>query len=208
MTAPNRSRPASRPWVVVVHDTATTLRPADPVAAALTTSAMAASFSNGVFYTVSALFFTRVVGQVGLGLTVAGAVAIAASDRAGPGGRRGRVAGAAAAIGQRLKRILADELRGLETREYAREARREAAAMIAQIDEQLHANVGSDPLAPLVNAPDPVKVWRDAPLADKRVVIDRLMTVTILRTQRKGRGFDPATLHIEPKHALGTLTAA
>lgn len=87
MTAPNRSRPASRPWVVVVHDTATTLRPADPVAAALTTSAMAASFSNGVFYTVSALFFTRVVGlgvgQVGLGLTVAGAVAIAASFVAG-----------------------------------------------------------------------------------------------------------------------------
>ena len=113
-----------------------------------------------------------------------------------------------AAIGQRLKRILADELRGLETREYAREARREAAAMIAEIDEQLHASVGSDPLAPLVNAPDPVKAWRDAPLADKRVVIDRLMTVTILRTQRKGRGFDPATLHIEPKHTLGTLSAA
>lgn len=80
--------------------------------------------------------------------------------------------------------------------------------MIAEIDEQLHANVGSDPLAPLVNAPDPVKAWRDAPLADKRVVIDRLMTVTILRTQRKGRGFDPATLHIEPKHTLGTLALA
>ncbi len=48
---------------------------------------MASSFSNGVFYTVSALFFTRVVGlgvgQVGLGLTIAGAIAIAASFVAG-----------------------------------------------------------------------------------------------------------------------------
>ncbi|WP_026189955.1 MFS transporter [Salinispora mooreana] len=87
MTAPSRSRPASRPWGAVVHSSATTLRPADPVAAALTTSAMASSFSNGVFYTVSALFFTRVVGlgvgQVGLGLTIAGAIAIAASFVAG-----------------------------------------------------------------------------------------------------------------------------
>jgi hypothetical protein len=92
----------------------------------------------------------------------------------------------------------------LETREYAREARREAAVMIAEIDAQLHAGVGSDPLSPLVNAPDPVKAWRDAPLADKRVVIDRLMTVTILLSGRKGRGFDPATVRIEPKHGLGT----
>ncbi|TDC65962.1 MFS transporter [Micromonospora sp. KC207] len=48
---------------------------------------MASSFSNGVFYAVSALFFTKVVGlsvgQVGVGLTVAGAVAIAASFAAG-----------------------------------------------------------------------------------------------------------------------------
>lgn len=42
------------------------------------------------------------------------------------------------------------------------------------------------------------------PLADKRVVIDRLMTVTILPSGRKGRGFDPTTVRIEPKHALGT----
>ncbi|WP_305036210.1 recombinase family protein [Micromonospora sp. Llam0] len=112
-----------------------------------------------------------------------------------------------AAIQQRVKRILADELRGLETREYARDARREAAAMVAEIDAQLHANVGSDPLSPLVNAPDPVAAWRDAPLADKRVVIDRLMTVTILPSGRKGRGFDPTTVRIEPKHDLGTLAA-
>ncbi|MDG4834001.1 recombinase family protein [Solwaraspora sp. WMMD1047] len=108
-----------------------------------------------------------------------------------------------AAIGQRLTRILDDELRGLETREYARQARRQCAAMIAEIDEQLNVNAGSDPLARFVNAPDPVKAWRDAPLADKRVVIDRLMTVTILPSGRKGRGFDPAALRIEPKHGLG-----
>ncbi|WP_201754453.1 hypothetical protein [Micromonospora rubida] len=47
-----------------------------------------------------------------------------------------------------------------------------------------------------------------APLADKWVVIDRLMTVTILPSGRRGRGFDPTTLSIEPKHGLGTPTFA
>jgi MFS family permease len=48
---------------------------------------MAGSLSNGLFYTVSALFFTTVVGleatTVGLGLTVAGAVGVAGSFAAG-----------------------------------------------------------------------------------------------------------------------------
>ncbi len=71
------------------------LRPADPVAAALTSSAMASSFANGVFYTTSALFFVRVVGfdisDVGLALTLAGAAGVVAAlgagylcDRVGP----------------------------------------------------------------------------------------------------------------------------
>ncbi|WP_371688564.1 MFS transporter [Micromonospora sp. KC207] len=75
------------PLSAFARSAAAALRPAEPIAAALTTSAMASSFSNGVFYAVSALFFTKVVGlsvgQVGVGLTVAGAVAIAASFAAG-----------------------------------------------------------------------------------------------------------------------------
>ncbi|MCI2236985.1 MFS transporter [Paenibacillus sp. TRM 82003] len=63
------------------------LRPADPIARALTTSTAAASAANGVFYSVSALFFTGVAGlpatTVGLGLTIAGAVGVLAALLAG-----------------------------------------------------------------------------------------------------------------------------
>lgn len=63
------------------------LRLPDPVARALTTATMAASLSVGLFYSVSALYFTRVLGlsatSVGLGLTVAGACGVVASYAAG-----------------------------------------------------------------------------------------------------------------------------
>ena len=52
------------------------LFPADPVQRALTVATMSASLSTGLFYSVSALYFTRVIGleatTVGLGLTIAG----------------------------------------------------------------------------------------------------------------------------------------
>ncbi|MGY2076738.1 MFS transporter [Blastococcus sp. SYSU DS0828] len=64
-----------------------TLRPSDPLARALNWSTMAGSLSSGLFYSVSALFFTRVIGlaptTVGLGLVVAGAVGVAGSFGAG-----------------------------------------------------------------------------------------------------------------------------
>ncbi|MFC7709942.1 MFS transporter [Micromonospora lupini] len=63
------------------------LRPDDPVARALTWATMTSSLSKGVFYSVSVLFFTHVAGfaatTVGLGLTIAGAVAVAAALAAG-----------------------------------------------------------------------------------------------------------------------------
>ncbi|WP_193611706.1 MFS transporter [Nocardioides lijunqiniae] len=59
------------------------LLPHDPVERALTFTTLAGSLANGVFYSVSALYFTRVIGlpatDVGLGLTVAGAAGVAAS---------------------------------------------------------------------------------------------------------------------------------
>ncbi|GAB2466924.1 MFS transporter [Xylanimonas ulmi] len=71
-----------------------TFHPTDPVARALTFSTMAFALSSGVFYTVSTLYFTRVVGlaptTVGLGLGLAGGAGVLAaygagrlSDRAG-----------------------------------------------------------------------------------------------------------------------------
>ncbi len=63
------------------------LLPADHVERALTLATISASLSTGLFYSVSALYFTRVIGlsatTVGLGLTVAGAVGVAASFAGG-----------------------------------------------------------------------------------------------------------------------------
>lgn len=71
----------------VVRGAVNVLRPADPLAAALTASSMLSSLSNGVFYTVSVLFFTRIVGfgatEVGAGLTVAGGAGVIAAFAAG-----------------------------------------------------------------------------------------------------------------------------
>ncbi|WP_435745495.1 MFS transporter [Nocardioides sp. SYSU DS0663] len=64
-----------------------TLLPADPVARALSVASMAGSLSTGLFYTVSALYFTTVVGlpatTVGLGLTIAGACGVLGSFAGG-----------------------------------------------------------------------------------------------------------------------------
>lgn len=59
------------------------LLPAEPVHRSLTLTTASASLATGLFYSVSALYFTRVIGlaptTVGLGLTVAGAVGVLAS---------------------------------------------------------------------------------------------------------------------------------
>jgi hypothetical protein len=64
-----------------------TFFPSDRVARSLTLSTMAFALSSGVFYTVSALYFTRVVGlgatTVGLGLGIAGGVGVLAAYTAG-----------------------------------------------------------------------------------------------------------------------------
>ncbi|MCK9794010.1 MFS transporter [Isoptericola sp. 4D.3] len=64
-----------------------TLFPRDPVARALTVSTMTLAASNGVFYAVSVLYFTRVVGlsagAVGLGLGIAGGAGVLGAFLAG-----------------------------------------------------------------------------------------------------------------------------
>ena len=63
------------------------LRPDDPVLRALTWATMAGALSKGVFFSVSALYLTRVAGlsptTIGLGLTIAGGVGVGASLGAG-----------------------------------------------------------------------------------------------------------------------------
>jgi hypothetical protein len=70
-------------------------------------------------------------------------------------------------------------------------------------DRILKANLTDGPLADLINAADPVQAWADTPLGSKRILIDRLMTVTILPIGRAGRGFYRSSVRIDPKHPLG-----
>jgi hypothetical protein len=63
------------------------LFPSDPIQRSLTVSTMSASLSTGLFFSVSALYFTRVIGlevtTVGIGLTIAGAAGVVASFAGG-----------------------------------------------------------------------------------------------------------------------------
>jgi site-specific DNA recombinase len=108
-----------------------------------------------------------------------------------------------AAIRTRLERYAVDEVLGNRTAGQVAAATRAGTARIGEIDELLNASVTSDPLAAVVNAADPVAAWDALELADQRLFTDRLATVTILPAGRRGRGFDPATVDIAPKHALG-----
>ena len=107
------------------------------------------------------------------------------------------------AIRNRLDVIAEDEALGLKTRAQVIAATKRGNARIAEIDELLNASVTTDPMAAAINAPDPVSAWDALGLADQRVFIDRLCTVTILPSGRKGRGFDPTTVRIDHKHTLG-----
>ena len=73
-------------------------------------------------------------------------------------------------------------------------------ARISEIGQILNANLTNDPLADLINAANPVQAWQDTPIGSKRILIDRLMTVTTLTMGRAGRGFDRSSVRIDPKH--------
>ncbi|RNL94564.1 recombinase family protein [Micromonospora solifontis] len=111
-----------------------------------------------------------------------------------------------ATLRQTLARMAEDEVLGLRTQEQVRAATRRANIRISEIDELLNVTVTDDPLAEVVNAADPVKAWKDMPVADKRVIVDRLCTVTIL-SARPGRRFDIASVRVDPKHSLGGTPA-
>jgi DNA invertase Pin-like site-specific DNA recombinase len=107
-----------------------------------------------------------------------------------------------AAIRARLDRLAADEVLGLRTAAQVTAATRAGTTRIREIDELLNASRGMDPLTPIIDAADPVTAWDALTFADQRLFIDRLCIVTILPAGR-GPGFNPATVHIAPRHGLG-----
>jgi len=113
-----------------------------------------------------------------------------------------------AAIKETLKRYAREEVLNKRTPEQVTEATLIGTQRIAEIDQILNANVTDDPLAEIINAADPVQAWQDTPIGSKRILLDRLMTVTILPIGRGGRGFDRSSVRIDPKHRLGAPSAA
>jgi hypothetical protein len=110
------------------------------------------------------------------------------------------------AIRTRLETMAEEEVLGKRTAAQVAAATRVATARIAEIDELLNLTVVSDPLADVVNAVDPVEAWANTPLADRRIIVDRLCVVTIMPA-RHGRRFDYSSVRVDPKHTLGTPPA-
>lgn len=104
------------------------------------------------------------------------------------------------AIEANLAAIGGDVVLGLLTRAAAHEATRVGRARITEIEAQLASAAGPDPdLAELVASADPVGTWEGLPLENKRLVLKKLVNVTLLPSTRRGRGFDEDSVRIEPR---------
>jgi hypothetical protein len=108
------------------------------------------------------------------------------------------------AIRTRLEQMARDEVLGRNdvTRAQVREATKAALERIAEIHQLVTAHVAPDPLAEVILADDPLAEFDKAPLSSQRVYVDRLVTVTILPSAKKGRGFDPDSVSVVAKQQL------
>ena len=66
-------------------------------------------------------------------------------------------------------------------------------ARLAQIDEQLRAATVD---SPLIGVDDVAAAWDAQPLPRQRLIVNTLVTVTILPAGHRGRGFCPDTVRI------------
>jgi DNA invertase Pin-like site-specific DNA recombinase len=98
-------------------------------------------------------------------------------------------------IGQRQARMHA--LGDMPDAEYA-EGARARKARLDEIAGQLAAATAPDPLKEFRDQPDPAAVWESLPLPRKRAVARLLVTVTLLPATRRGSGFDPESVRVEP----------
>jgi len=99
------------------------------------------------------------------------------------------------AIGNRQARMHAmGEISDSEMRAGSR-ARK---SRLDEIAAQLAATTTPDPLAEFRDQPDAAAVWATLPLPRKRAVARLLVTVILLPATRRGAGFDPDSVRVEP----------
>lgn len=67
-----------------------------------------------------------------------------------------------------------------------------------EVEAQMARSARGTALAPFVGH-DAAKVWKGLPLDRRRAVVRELMSVTVLPSGKRGNGFDPELVRIEPK---------
>lgn len=91
-----------------------------------------------------------------------------------------------------------DRAEGVCTRDEWLVGTKTARAKLEALQAQLAAVTDRSPLEGIVGAVDVQGTWERLSLGQRRVILAELITVTILPTSRKGRGFDPDTITIRP----------
>lgn len=99
-----------------------------------------------------------------------------------------------AAIRETLDEMARDRADGLIDRAQLIAGTNRAKAQLGEIDDILHTATVDSPLRPLIDAADPAKVWEVLLLADRRLVLAEMMTITILPCGQRGSGFDPSSV--------------
>lgn len=103
----------------------------------------------------------------------------------------------AAAIRERLDDLATGLEEGILTLSAVRKSSERLRAELAKVEAELHNAVHADVLRPLVTAKDVEAIWKRYDLAQRRAVIDALMTVTILKPEQARNSFDPETVRID-----------
>ena len=107
----------------------------------------------------------------------------------------------AAALRERLDDLATGLEEGMLTLTAVRRSSDRLRAELAKIEQQIAAATEADVLAPLVGATDVRAAWGGLDLAQRRQVIDTLMTITLLPPERGRNTFDPETVQIDWKGA-------
>lgn len=81
-------------------------------------------------------------------------------------------------------------------------------ARLDKIAAQLSAETEPDPLAEFRDQPDAGQVLESLPLPRKRAVVRLLASVTLLRSARRGRGFDEESVQVGPSRLLAQSVSA
>lgn len=118
-----------------------------------------------------------------------------ADDRDGMREQQARAAG----IRERLDDLATGLEEGVLTLQAVRKSSERLRAELAAIEAEMAAAVHTDALGPLVAAQDVAGVWSGLDIAQRRQVVDALMTVTLLKPESGRRDFDPASVKIEWK---------